>query len=309
MNSQTPDTLRRRRNAQAARVARVLPSPLPPPPPVQTPSTHAAADKRFDLWLVRGASLSQVILSAATIFGFWFTVIPLYQKAALDEQLAKVDSDLKIAQTSVASAKREAYEQHRVNFATRLSFNASNHCSDTLRFIMQPTGALDFQNFKARKAERHATALELEVDVKQCLAEELVKAKSAEVLNATDQAFLSQLLNELGDKLNAQRLEAKRQISDFPLKATFPDTVLDPPGSATAYVYQRQDEAAKLLHMTIPAVKLQEGRHDAIELTQERIAADYRQKCFGAILDVLRPVKWPDLKSTSATPQPAAASK
>jgi hypothetical protein len=53
------------------------------------------------------AALAAVVVAG---LGYWYTVIPLYQKAAVDEQLAKRETELKQLDLDLARTRREAYE-------------------------------------------------------------------------------------------------------------------------------------------------------------------------------------------------------
>ncbi|MDO8776376.1 MAG: hypothetical protein Q7K57_48225, partial [Burkholderiaceae bacterium] len=55
----------------------------------------------FDIWLPRLSHLSQFGLFLFTVATIYFTVIPLYQKALLDEAIAKKEIDLRDATAAV----------------------------------------------------------------------------------------------------------------------------------------------------------------------------------------------------------------
>lgn len=46
--------------------------------------------------------------------GLFYTVIPLYQKAAVDEQLARREADLKVVEAALAEVKAETYRLRAV---------------------------------------------------------------------------------------------------------------------------------------------------------------------------------------------------
>lgn len=50
---------------------------------------------KFDLWLVRISYIAQVGLFFLTIFTIYFTVIPIYQNASLQESIAKKEIEYK----------------------------------------------------------------------------------------------------------------------------------------------------------------------------------------------------------------------
>lgn len=77
------------------------PSPVPPTPPVPPvppaplpPSPPPSAPNKIDLWLTRAASLSQPLVLALAVFGYFYTVLPVYQKEVLSEQIAAKELEL-----------------------------------------------------------------------------------------------------------------------------------------------------------------------------------------------------------------------
>ena len=58
--------------------------------------------------------------------GLFYTVIPLYQKAAVDEQLARREAELKGVEAALAEVQAETYRLRRDNYmrvATRAAAN------------------------------------------------------------------------------------------------------------------------------------------------------------------------------------------
>jgi hypothetical protein len=87
-------------------------------------------------WAERHAPLAQVIGAYSTLaaviiagIGYWYTVIPLYQKAAVDEQLAKREAELKKLDTDLAKARRAAYELERGGLLEQTAIRASYDCA------------------------------------------------------------------------------------------------------------------------------------------------------------------------------------
>jgi len=62
----------------------------------QTPGVLATSlpNTKIDQWLVRIANGSQVGLLALAVFGYFYTVLPVYQKSLLDEEIAKKTLEL-----------------------------------------------------------------------------------------------------------------------------------------------------------------------------------------------------------------------
>jgi hypothetical protein len=81
-----------------ARQARQLPSP---PHEVTQAPTHT----RTDLVLQRLANASQLALVLLAIFGYFYTVLPVYQKSLLDEDIAKRTLELRVMESRIAQAE------------------------------------------------------------------------------------------------------------------------------------------------------------------------------------------------------------
>lgn len=84
--------------------------PMPRPmlhAPVKA-SARMAARKRprasIDQWFDRAGQASQVLLLLLGVFGYFYTVLPLYQKALLAEEIAKTSPDLNNATDELARA-------------------------------------------------------------------------------------------------------------------------------------------------------------------------------------------------------------
>lgn len=59
----------------------------------------------MDLWLSRAASFSQPALLALAVFGYFYTVIPIYQKEVLSEQIAAKEIEAKQRQQEIDAQK------------------------------------------------------------------------------------------------------------------------------------------------------------------------------------------------------------
>jgi hypothetical protein len=56
----------------------------------------------LDTWLSRTANASQALLLALGVFGYFYTVLPLYQKALLDEDIAQKSLELRAKERELA---------------------------------------------------------------------------------------------------------------------------------------------------------------------------------------------------------------
>lgn len=69
------------------------------------PSSPSSAPAGIDVALQRLANASQLGLLALAIFGYFYTVLPVYQKSLLDEEIAKKTLQLNAMETKLASAE------------------------------------------------------------------------------------------------------------------------------------------------------------------------------------------------------------
>src|SRR5690242_5684244 len=68
----------------------------------------------LDTWLVRGSHIAQLGLFVLTLLALFYTVIPLYKTAALEEQIARKEAELSETQRKIGqaeSALKEANEK------------------------------------------------------------------------------------------------------------------------------------------------------------------------------------------------------
>ncbi len=55
-----------------------------------------------DSWLIRAAHLSQMLLLVLGVFGYFYTVLPVYQKSLLDEEIAQKALEIKAQEKRIA---------------------------------------------------------------------------------------------------------------------------------------------------------------------------------------------------------------
>ena len=66
-----------------------------------TPSSDG--ELRVDKWFARAAHASQVLLLFLGVFGYFYTVLPVYQKSLLDEEIAQKTMELRAKEKQAAS--------------------------------------------------------------------------------------------------------------------------------------------------------------------------------------------------------------
>jgi len=226
--------------------------------------------------------------------GYYFTVIPLYQKAAVDELIAKREIELKEAQAAIVIARREAYEQQRANFGRAIEFSAVE-CSDIRNSVRQPSP--NFEDQAVVRAD-HERRIHLGVEVAPCLASVLTKYNAAKVLTETDFRRISLMFSKVGDELDRKRADAIDRIASMPRLAVRDPSVLAPVGPSVKLVDDFRVEARnRLSESGIKLPVLEEGPEKhfqyRIDLTQVQIANDYRMSASQSIREAVHGMQWP----------------
>ena len=158
----------------------------------------ATSNARIDVWISRLASISQSVLVVLTAAGFYFTVLPLYQKAALEEAIAKKESELK----ELTAALDKAYSRTRFSALKNFVFSAGVECSG----LMLPArnqhliGKIDPPDRKPYAQET------LEIDPKKCLLSRFERSKALNEIRAQDRTVLGEAVAKITQELDKKRM-------------------------------------------------------------------------------------------------------
>lgn len=153
-----------------------------------------APNSRFDIWFSRLANLAQFGFFILTIGGFYFTVLPLYQKALLDEAIAKKEVELK----EISASLEQSYQRVRNYSVKEFVFGAGISCSG----LMLPSRVTSYLNGEFRKPYSQEI---LEISPTKCLAD-VKESKNSALLNLRPddlkvfQAAIDSLAIELDQK-------------------------------------------------------------------------------------------------------------
>lgn len=261
--------------------------------PVGTPS-------RWDSWLSRGASISQIVGIGLALAGLFYTVIPLYQKAAVDEQLARREAELKAVESSLAEARTETYRLNRDNYLRNATRAAADECADVRRSFMTIPSGTPESEFRLR----------LDVDVVGCVNRYLARADEVKVLNPADLAVWRAWATSIASDLEAERQAARQKVVGVRQKAAADPSVLEPLGDFA----RRTDEfLSRYDALRTPEQRQERLRRlfdQRVERTQTSIATSYRQRASLLLLRELEPKLWRDERRMRevATRPPAPAS-
>jgi hypothetical protein len=161
---------------------------------------------------------SQLGLFLFTGGAFYFTVLPLYQKALLDEAIARKEVELKQA----TQALEKSYSGLRASVIREYVFFSGAECSNLL----------GSQAGKSNSDDRKMTVAEeiFAIDVPLCMQEMLQARKIEKELRAPDYAFLTAHINELNARLSIKRQEAMTDHDRIPGRARSNPELIPPPG-------------------------------------------------------------------------------
>lgn len=252
---------------------------------VQAQASSAAHQNRIDIWLPRVSHISQLGLLLLTVGGFYFTVIPLYQKALLDEAIARKEIELK--QTLVALDK--AYVSVRQIAVQQFIVLSVEKCARTARLLVDP----EDHPVKQKSGPKHSSEdVLLSVDVRRCISDAIAEAKAIADLRQVDRTALEVEAGRISNALVTLQARAirdfdaapeavKRNVGQFSLKSDFRSRMLD------------------FLAKHRPAEEIQKQRNELVVVqAQENVSAEYYQALLNEITSVRR-LSWPVERSNA----------
>ncbi len=185
-------------------------------------TTKRAEEKKsnIDIYLSRLSHLAQIGLLIVAVIGYFYTVVPLYQKSLLDEQIAQKELELKASKVAL----EENYRELRRGLVNSYVFYVGAECSGVLERPRKPLaiGAKPISNI-----ERYGKAFEL--DVKNCLNSELMKRdKLKKTLRIEDFNYLFRKVKDVGNELNKQRSISLEEFNAFTGRVNENPNILEP---------------------------------------------------------------------------------
>lgn len=252
-------------------------------------TNHHNHPNNLDVWLSRLSHISQFGLFALTIGALYFTVIPLYKTAALEESIARRESELRtmnekleVATVALEKVKVEAYGRDRNDLLKKIAF-VSPYCSG----LMTPPGA--------RNSDKRAGLGDnlLKIDAAQCLRAEFEGSNAKTILTVEDYSYLKDTIENISTKLSKVQKKALLDIELVPERAAKDPSTLAPMGPMAEDV-ERLD---KLIEALVPgfldnkSTKLQV----AIDRTRSKISLDFSDLVSNEIHTILD-IDWPKIK-------------
>jgi hypothetical protein len=267
-----PLVVEMRNNRTSLRRNRVTPRQQLP----QTVVLQTAAPHKLDVWLPRLSNIAQVVLLALTAGAFYLTVLPLYQKALLDEAFARKEIELKQV-TATLDAK---YAKLREVAVRVFVINADADCSGFSEVLPATRNA----------PTRNADNLEVKaftIDVKKCLLDHEAKAPSLAELRPDDRAFFQATVAAVADRI--AKLQPDAAASYWRAEADINASNID--AYANKSEFTTRALAVLSRYMQPEDVAAHRRKQAVAELRAERLSA-YRNE-ISAQLRTLIKMKWP----------------
>ena len=194
------------------------------------PAVPTVAQSAPKSWAERNAPIATIVAAYSTLvaviiagLGYYFTVIPLYQKAAVDEQLAKREAELKQLDERLIVARTQAYELARARLLDGLAIGASWDCASGRARI--PMRKVD--NKLVPDEDKRTLTDRMAPSVTDCLNGFTERAAKSKKLTDADLQKLRVATNKLGAELDQKRLDAIERVNEIPAKALLDERVLD----------------------------------------------------------------------------------
>ncbi|SFM12690.1 hypothetical protein [Nitrosomonas communis] len=179
--------------------------------------------KLIDIWLQRLSYIAQFGLFLLTIGTIYFTVIPLYQKALLDEAIAK--QEVKLKETN--EILERTYERLRTYIVNSFVSYAGMKC----------TGLIDSSDILPNKTEKPNTKKMLnednlfEIDIPTCLINAAHNFSSLQYLQPDDRVTLEEKIHTLtlSGELSSLKQQVITEYEEVPNQAAKNFSELKPP--------------------------------------------------------------------------------
>jgi hypothetical protein len=246
---------------------------------------HDAHSSKLDVWLARLSHISQFGLFALTIGALYFTVIPLYKTAALEENIARRESELNATNTKLEAAtielakvRFEIYERTRVEVIREIVSSAPQ-CAG----LMEPPNS-----FGVRTKDHYEKNL-LKYDAGRCLWSSFDGSRAKEKLSPVDFAYLKREIETKTGELERMQNQALLDIRSVPERAaTDPSSII---ADAAAV-----DDAEKLNRLMPPGFFNEKFKlQNAIESVRSEIYFTFSNAVVNEFLK-LKGLDWPDDK-------------
>lgn len=174
------------------------------PSQVALPSAQSSLDK----WFLRAVQSATILGVAVAIFGYFYTVRPIYQKALLDEAIAKKEIELKNANYEL----KTSYERLKGHAIANFILNSGSCSVYTLTHQFEP----DFRISSLRGNDIDSF---FSKNILSCLRQAASSTPDLVFLQKRDSDAVNNEIERIGLKLDEERLLMLAEIDNFRLRA------------------------------------------------------------------------------------------
>lgn len=230
----------------------------------------------LDVWLPRISHFSQFGLFVATIGGFYFTVLPLYQKAVLEEAIARKEVELAASEKSL----EQSYVRLRGFSIKEFVFSTGAECSS----LMNPPRALRTLEEKTPSGPSEAEEI-LSIDAGACIKEKFQNSKPLTELHSADRQTLASYIDRIVTNLTVKREAARIEFNSIPQRAKANPSILKPLNSFS-------ERMLTLLSKSQTPAWIEASRFSlAVKETQSAVAHEYDSYVRSQVA-TLRSINW-----------------
>ena len=154
-----------------------------------------STQSNLDLWLIRLGYFSQIGLLIVAVIGYFYTVLPVYQKSVLDEEIAKKEIELVKMQKKLD----ENYVELRKQLAGQFIFSVGIDCTG------MPKEALNFKSTNLKTDMLLHLSSRLQTNALTCLQSEFSKSSKLKTLKTDDYKLLNNEIEKVGNQIEIQR--------------------------------------------------------------------------------------------------------
>lgn len=230
----------------------------------------------MDVWLPRISHIAQTGILLVTVGALYFTVIPLYQKALLDEAIAKKEVELK----SLTKTVDDLYLDLREHVVRGFTFQAMGACSAvSVRVAPQYEKETAVETNKTREELLYA------INMTSCLSDLLKKNSSVSQLREVDKSLFQKTVLKIASELDKERAVLMKEHEDAPSKINESDL----------YSLPRDNYSVRALEdiegWQGGKIDLDARRTIAITVAQRKIASRYQESIQAAFF-ALKDIEW-----------------
>lgn len=162
---------------------------------------------KFDLWLIRVSYIAQVGLFFLTTFTIFYTVIPIYQNANLQESIAKKEIEYKQLQDK----EKTLYLKLRKEYSRKYVVDAISQCSPTEILMRQPSEDDSKKSHDVRMKELKTF---LNKDITSCFEKTFYSNPYIKELRDTDQQNILLKIKNLSPSITKLHEKYKAEFDD-----------------------------------------------------------------------------------------------